>query len=71
MFIIDFLSYGEETPRGEGPKASNVRLAATPLGDPNVCVAEDDRNRFQIVQAERVGVLPTSAVLYERVMVTS
>ena len=59
MFIVALLSSGEGTPPARGPKASEDRLVPSPLLDPHFRVAEDDRDRFQIVQAERVGALST------------
>ena len=56
---MDLLSYGEGTPPARGPKASEDRLFLGLLRDPHFRVAKGDRDRFQVVQAERVGALPT------------
>ncbi len=55
---MDLLSSGEGTPSARGPRASEVRLRPGPLRDPHFRVAENDCDRLQIVQAERIGVLP-------------
>ena len=51
---------------GARPTASEGRLLPGPLRDPHFRVAEDDRNRFEIVQAERVAVFPRPVLAFVR-----